>query len=114
MALSKGYPPSSVTAWSYLLGACMMLVTATAISSDCAAVAFICPPPGGDSDGAEFSCGSHRTSCAQRESSSQSPDPRARAVPPCPARAVPEVDSSHLSLQVRGVARAGERGRHVT
>ena len=44
VVLSRGYPPSTVTAWSYLSGATMMLGTASALSSSCPVVQFLCPP----------------------------------------------------------------------
>ena len=44
LALGRRYPASAVTAWSYLCGAAMMLVTAIGFSSNCELVHFICPP----------------------------------------------------------------------
>ena len=42
--LRRGYPPSTVTAWSYLNGACLMACTATALNSSCPVVSvLLCP-----------------------------------------------------------------------
>jgi len=45
LVLARGYPPSTITAWSYLCGALMMLITASALNSSCRAVSLLCPPP---------------------------------------------------------------------
>lgn len=60
LVLARGYPPSTVTAWSYLCGSLMMACVASAVNSSCTMVALLCPP----SDGAQpFHCDSRQTSC---------------------------------------------------
>ena len=66
LALARGYPPSTVTAWSYLCGACMMACVATGFSSNCELVNFVCPAPaGGGSVGdlPSYTCGAYENSC---------------------------------------------------
>lgn len=68
VAFRRGYPPSTVTAWSYLAGAVMMACVATGFSSDCALVQFVCPPPSNASSSSSlssptFTCGEYETSC---------------------------------------------------
>ena len=43
LVLGRGYSAFTVTAWSYLCGAVMMLAVASGFSSSCDIVAFICP-----------------------------------------------------------------------
>lgn len=66
VALGRGYPPSTLIAWSYLIGAAMMAATATGLSADCRVVAFVCPPPPAAAEQTappSFSCGDTPTSC---------------------------------------------------
>lgn len=66
LALARGYPPSTVTAWSYLCGACMMACVATGFSSNCELVNFVCPvTDSGESasDMPRYACGAYENSC---------------------------------------------------
>ena len=56
VAFSRGYPPTTVTAYSYLCGALLMSVTAVAFSSSCQLVQLLCPA---SDDGPVFHCGTH-------------------------------------------------------
>eukprot|EP00927_Polykrikos_kofoidii_P045070 TRINITY_DN3892_c0_g3_i1.p1 TRINITY_DN3892_c0_g3~~TRINITY_DN3892_c0_g3_i1.p1 ORF type:complete len:357 (-),score=47.10 TRINITY_DN3892_c0_g3_i1:87-1157(-) len=60
IVISRGYPPVTVTAWSYLVGASMMLVVATCMSSSCRVVNFLCP---NDPNHETHTCGEYTTSC---------------------------------------------------
>ena len=60
VALARGYPPTTVTAWSYLAGACMMACVAVGFSSNCDLVNFVCPE---DDKTTKFTCDAHTTSC---------------------------------------------------
>lgn len=57
VALGRGYKPSTVTAWSYLAGAGMLLPVAVILSSSCDVVAFVCPPLQDSEGGPPFRCG---------------------------------------------------------
>lgn len=64
IALGRGYPPSTVTAWSYLAGASMLFPVAAGLSSSCSVVAFICPYDTEIGSGEPpHSCGDLPTSC---------------------------------------------------
>jgi len=60
VVLLRGYPASSVTAWSYLVGALLLFPVASGFSSSCDLVAFICPP---EPLTEPLSCGALPTSC---------------------------------------------------
>lgn len=62
LALARGYPPSTVTAWSYVCGASCMAIVASGFSSDCALVHFVCPTAAAAA--ANHQCGEYSNSCA--------------------------------------------------
>ncbi len=62
VVLARGYPPSTITAWSYLCGAVMMAGTASGLNSDCRMISFMCPVKSGEH--ASHRCDGFDTSCA--------------------------------------------------